>query len=83
LPAKKDKQVFDELFENVNLYTSYLGNASNPIPLESVFIGVTAHNCKLLLQITGEDSLMNERILKDETTSLLVSNPEGKILFYI
>ena len=32
LPTKKDKQEFDEIFENVRLYRSYLGNASNPIP---------------------------------------------------
>jgi hypothetical protein len=40
LPTKKDKQVFDELFENVNSSISYLGNASNPILLQHVFIGV-------------------------------------------
>jgi hypothetical protein len=37
LPTKKDKQEFDGLFDNVRLYTSYLANASNPIPLESIF----------------------------------------------
>ena len=40
LPSKKDKQVFDMVFENARLYTSYLGNASNPIVLESVIMGV-------------------------------------------
>ena len=44
LPTKKDKQTFDEIFDNVKLYTSYLGNASNPIPLESIFMGAVFHN---------------------------------------
>ena len=52
LPNKKDRQEFDVLFDNVRLYTSYLGNASNPIPLESVFMGAIFHNYKQLLQIT-------------------------------
>ncbi|MGN6350098.1 MAG: hypothetical protein ACTHL3_01395 [Candidatus Nitrosocosmicus sp.] len=30
LPTKKDKQEFDKVFDDVKLYTSYLGNASNP-----------------------------------------------------
>ena len=50
LPTKKDKQEFDEVFENVRLYISYFGNESNPIPLESVFMGaifITINNfCK-------------------------------------
>jgi hypothetical protein len=83
LPTKKDKQVFDELFENVILYMSYLGNASNSIPLEYVFIGIRLHNYKRLLKTTGKGSSIDERILKDELTLLLVSKPEGKILFYI
>ena len=40
LPTKKDKQAFDKVFENACLYTSYLGNASNPIVLESVIMGI-------------------------------------------
>jgi hypothetical protein len=39
LPNKKDKQAFDMVFENACLYASYLGNASNPIVLESVIMG--------------------------------------------
>ena len=56
LPTKKDKQEFDKVFDNVKLYTSYLGNASNPVPLESVFMGAIFHNYKQLLQITKEDT---------------------------
>jgi len=52
LPTKKDKHESDKVFDNVALYTSCLGNASNPIPLESVFIGAISHNYKQLLQIT-------------------------------
>jgi hypothetical protein len=29
LPTKKDKQEFDKVFDNIKLYTSYLGNSSN------------------------------------------------------
>jgi len=36
LPTKRNKMEFDKVFDNVRLYTSYLGNASNPVPLESV-----------------------------------------------
>ena len=46
LPTKKDKQGFDEVFENVKLYASYLGNASNPVPLQCVFMGAIFHNYK-------------------------------------
>ena len=54
LPTKKDKQAFDMVFENAKLYTSYLGNASNPIVLESVIMGVIFHNYKQLLQVSKE-----------------------------
>jgi len=82
LPTKEDKQEFDKVFDNVRLYTSYLGNASNPIPLESVFIGAIFHNYKQLLQITREDTNIDEEHLKEELVSLLDNKPEGKILFY-
>ena len=83
LPTKKGKQEFDDLFDNVRLYTSYLGNASNPIPLESVFMGAVFHNYKQLLHITAkEDTVIDERTLEYELTSLLETKSEGKILFY-
>src|SRR6476646_10407144 len=83
LPTKEDKQEFDKVFDNVRLYTSYLGNASNPIPLESVFIGAIFHNYKQLLQKTAkEDNVIDERTLEYELTSLLDTKSEGKILFY-
>src|SRR4029079_5633238 len=82
LPTKEDKQEFDKLFDNVRLYTSYLGNASNPIPLESVFIGAVFHNYKQLLQITKEDTAIDEDSIKDDLILLLENKPEGKILFY-
>jgi len=81
LPTKNDRQTFDEVFDNVRLYTSYLGNASNPIPLESIFMGAIFHNYKQLLQITKEDNVINESNLKDELVSLLENKPEGKTLF--
>jgi hypothetical protein len=82
LPTKRDKQEFDKVFDNARLYTPYLGNASNPIPLESVFMGAIFHNYKQLLQITKEDIAIDESSLKDELISLLENKPEGKILFY-
>jgi hypothetical protein len=82
LPTKKDKQGFDGMFDNVALYTSYLGNASNPIPLESVFIGAVFHNYKQLLQITKEDTAIDEDSIKDDLILLLANKPESKILFY-
>jgi hypothetical protein len=82
LPTKKNKQEFDEIFENVRLYSSYLGNASNPIPLESIFMGVIFHNYKQILQIIKEDIAIDENLLKEELVSLLENKPEGKILFY-
>ena len=60
LPTKNDRQTFDEIFDNVRLYTSYLGNASNPITLESVFMGAIFHNYKQILQITKEDTAIDE-----------------------
>ena len=71
------------MFDNFRLYTSYLGNASNPIPLESVSIGAIFHNYKQLLQITAkEDTAIDERTLEYKLTSLLETKSEGKILFY-
>jgi len=71
------------VFDNFRLYTSYLGNASNPIPLESVSIGAIFHNYKQLLQITAkEDTAIDERTLEYKLTSLLETKSEGKILFY-
>ena len=83
LPTKEDKQEFDKVFDNVRLYTSYLGNASNPIPLESVFIGAIFHNYKQLLQITREDTNIDEEHLKEELVSLLDNKPEGLSLIHI
>src|SRR6478735_560249 len=82
LPTKEDKQEFDKVFDSVRLYTSYLGNATNPIPLESAFIVAVFYNYKQLLQITKEDSSI-DKILKEEWMSLLETKPEGKILFYM
>ena len=46
LPFKKDKQEFDDMFNDVRLYIAYLGNTSNPVPLESIFMGAVFHNYK-------------------------------------
>src|SRR3954453_13101018 len=81
LPTIKDTQEFDKMFDNVRLYTSYLGNASNPIPLESVIMGAIFHNYEQILQITKEDTTIDENSLKEELVSLLNCKPEGKILF--
>jgi hypothetical protein len=81
LPSKKDMQEFEKVFDNVRLYTSYLGNASNPIPLEPVFMGAIFHNYKQLLQITKEDVKVDESTLKEELIPLLENKPEGKFLF--
>jgi hypothetical protein len=59
-----------------------LENASNPIPLESVFIGAVFHNYKQLLHITKEDTDLDEDSLKEQLILLLENKPEGKILFY-
>jgi hypothetical protein len=82
LLTKKDKQAFDKVFENACLYTSYLGNASNPIVLESVIMGIIFHNYKQLLQVSKEQDKVIEDSLKKEIISLINNKPEGKILFY-
>ena len=45
-------------------------------------MGAIFHNYKQILQITKEDTTIDERTLKNELTSLLDSKSEGKILFY-
>ena len=50
LPTKRNKMEFDKVFDNVRVYTSYLGNALNPVFLESVSLGAIFHNNKQLLQ---------------------------------
>ena len=49
---------------------------------ESVFMGVVFHNYKQLLQITKEDTTIDEDSIKDELILLLETKSEGKILFY-
>ena len=63
LPTKKDKQEFDKMFDNVRLLISYMGNASNPIVIESVFMGAIFHNYKQLLQLSKEDVEVDENSL--------------------
>jgi hypothetical protein len=82
LPTKKDKEEFDKVFDSVRLYTSYLGNASNPFVVESVMMGAIFHHYKQLLQVTKEVDQINEDYLELELKSLLETKPEGKILFY-
>jgi hypothetical protein len=82
LPTKKDKQEFDMVFDNVKLYTSYLGNASNPIVAESVMMSAIFHNYKQLLYITKEGSKIDEDTLRGTLIYLIKNNPDGKILFY-
>jgi hypothetical protein len=83
LPTKKDRQEFDKVFDNVSLYTSYLENASNPIPLESVFMGAIFHNYKQILQITkDEDTTIYEDSLKKKNLYLyLIVNLKGRFCF--
>jgi hypothetical protein len=88
LPTKKDKKAFDKLFENAELYASYLSNAVNPIPLESVMMGALFHNYKTLLEIHKEkaaewDNLDNDITIESEPQlQLSIDNkPHGKILF--
>ena len=82
LPSKKDKQMFDKVFDNVRLYTSYLWNASNPIVVESIIMGATFNNYKQLLQFNKEDAIIDEGYLREEIESLLETKTEGKTLFY-
>jgi len=71
------------VFENIKLYTCYLGNASNLIILESVFMGSIFNNYKQLLQTSKEEDIKgNENSLKKELASLINDKPDGKILFY-
>ncbi len=83
-----DKKAFDKLFENTELYASYLSNAVNPIPLESVMMGVLFNNYKTILEINKEkasecNNLSNDITIESESQlQLLTDNkPNGKILF--
>jgi hypothetical protein len=42
LPTKRNKMEFDKVFDNVRVYTPYLGNALNPVPLESVSLDASS-----------------------------------------
>lgn len=87
LPTKMDKKAFDKLFENAELYASYLSNAVNPIPLESVMMGTLFHNYKTLLEIHKKkaegDGLNNDITIESELKLQLSidDRPNGKILF--
>jgi hypothetical protein len=45
-------------------------------------MGSIFHNFKVLLQTSKEDNAVNECSLKEELSSLLDTQPEGKIIFY-
>ena len=86
LPAKIDKKAFDRLFENAELYGSYLSNAVNSIPLESVMMGALYHNYKTLVEhnkekAAGCDNLGNDITIENEPQlRLSIDNkPDGKI----
>jgi hypothetical protein len=81
LPTKKDKQAFDMIFENAKLYTSYLGNAVNPIVFESTIMGSIFNNYKTLLQKSKVDNKIDNFTITQELTLLTENNPTGKILF--
>ncbi|MGN6623647.1 MAG: hypothetical protein ACTHKK_05865 [Candidatus Nitrosocosmicus sp.] len=66
----------------MRIYTYYLGNASNPIVIESFIMRAIFHHYKKLLQITKEDIAIDEESLRDGLVSLLETKPEGKVLFY-
>ena len=81
LPTKKDKQAFDMIFENARSYTSYLGNAVNPIVFESIIMGSIFHNYKTLLQNSKVNNKIDDYIITQELTLLTKNKPQGKILF--
>ncbi len=87
LQTKKDKEALDTVFENAKLYTSYLGNASNPIPLESIIMGCLFHNYKTLLQIDKQEEVEEEGqtdygdIIKERLDLLTESKPQGRLLY--
>ncbi len=86
LPTKVDRKIFDVIFENAELYASYLSNAVNHITLESVIIGSLFHNYKTLSEIDKENVRENYYDCVSEiielTPQLLTENkPNGKLLF--
>jgi hypothetical protein len=88
LPTKMDRNAFDKLFENAELYASYLSNAVNPIPLESVVMGALFHNYKTLLDIHKENAAEWERPDNDITMEgepqlqlSIDDKPHSKMLF--
>jgi hypothetical protein len=54
LATRLDKKALDGIFENAELYVSYLSNAVNPVPLESVMMGALFHSYKILLDLDKE-----------------------------
>ena len=70
LPSKRDKQAFDLIFENAILSTSYLSNANNPIPLDSILMSTLFHNYKVFSESN-----------KNKKNSSLENESEGGISF--
>jgi hypothetical protein len=48
---KEDKKAFDIIFENAILYCSYLSNANNSIPINSIIMGTLFHNYKICSEL--------------------------------
>lgn len=55
-----------------------MGNAVNPIVLESIIMGAIFHNHKTVLQISKEDDKINENLIKERKTSLTENKPQEK-----
>jgi hypothetical protein len=64
LSTKKEKEVFDIIFENAKLYTQYLSNANRPVPIEPIMMGALFHNHKTLLELVKEDNVVEEPIIQ-------------------
>jgi hypothetical protein len=86
LPTKQDKKAFDQISENAELYTAYLSNAVNPIPLESVMMGSLFHNYKTLSEMDEEKGKgdHNDKVKVEKEMglkSLFENKPQTKLLF--
>ena len=82
LPSKSDKKAFDLILENAKLYTSYLSNACNPIPLDSIIMGTLFHNFKLLSTLYNKErKKVIDSNLNPDLTFQRNSKTKGDILF--
>src|SRR5215211_7695192 len=63
---KKDRKIFDEMFDSPRLYLSACSNSTQLVPLHPIIMSILFHHYKELIQLVSEVEQMEEVRPKSE-----------------